>query len=513
LPADAASETPTSQALLPVGLLDTSQIEESVERQLRASFDLLTQKRETAGTPPSELANAYGELGKLLMSARDFDLAEPYFLNAQALAPRDRRWPYYLGHLYKNKGVLDQAAASFQRALELDEHDVPTLFWLGDLCVLDGRPAEAAQLFSRALATDPRNLPARFGLGRAALAQRDFKGAVDHFEAVLGLEKNAVGVHYPLALAYRGLGETAKAEAHARTRGESDLLPVDPLMDELRALLQSAVSYELAGTRALNGGDWRTAMAEFRKGLALEPSSAALRHKLGTALYLSGDVRAAEGTFADVVRESPTYAKAHYSLGVLLAAQGRDEEAIARLSGAVGHEPAYVDAHVGLAELLRKSGRLREAVAHYDRALALDPRISAAALGRALTLIRLQRYTEALDRLRGSVRGHPEEPWFAHALARLLAAAPDDRVRDGRQALAVIESLSEQDRRLDLGETMAMALAEVGRYEEAATWQRHAIEAARKTGQTDLAVVMAERLRLYESDRPSRTPWRPEELR
>lgn len=496
-----------------VVLPDMSRFEPSVRQQLREAFEQLAKTRKAVGAPSAELSAAYGELGKLLMAARDVEFAEPYFLNAQSLAPTDRRWPYYLGHVYKSTGALDRAAASFGRALELNDRDVPTLIWLGEVHLLEGRDADAAPLFARAREADLNNLSARFGLGRVALARRDYKEAIAHFEAVLTLGPEAISVHYPLALAYRGLGDDVKADAHARLRGEADLSPADPLMDELRASLHSAVSYEVAGTRALNAGDWKTALAELRKGLALEPSSAALQHKLGTALYLSGDLRAAETAFAQVVKESPTFAKAHFSLGVLLASQGRDAEAMPRLSAAVTHDPAYVEAHVSLAELLRKVGQLEKATTYYDRALALDPRLSAAALGRAVTLIRMKRYSEAAERLRGSVEAASDEPWLTHALARLLAAAPDDRVRDGRRALAAMDRLSPQDQRVDLGETMAMALAEVGRYQEAVTWQRGAIEAARQKGELDRAAWMAERLRLYESGRPSRIPWRPDELR
>jgi tetratricopeptide (TPR) repeat protein len=228
---------------------------------------------------------------------------------------------------------------------------------------------------------------------------------------------------------------------------------------------------------------------------------------------MSGDAVTAKTMFAEVVREAPTYAKAQYSLGVLLAMQDEDEQAAARLSAAIALEPNYVEAHVSLAELSRKRGRLQEAVSHYDRALAADSRLPEAALGRALTLIRLERYGEAIDRLREARQGHPASPWLAHALARLLAAAPDDRLRDGRQALGVMTALTPNDQRLDFGETMSMVLAEVGRYEEAAAWQRAAIELARRAGQAEQTARMTERLELYAAGRPSRRPWRPEELK
>ena len=52
-------------------------------------------------------------------------------------------------------------------------------------------------------------------------------------------------------------------------------------------------------------------------------------------------------------------------------------------------------------------------------------------------LVRLGRYQEARDRLERDVQAFPDQLGFAHALARLLSAAPDDRVRDGARADAI----------------------------------------------------------------------------
>ena len=57
---------------------------------------------------------------------------------------------------------------------------------------------------------------------------------------------------------------------------------------------------------------------------------------------------------------------------------------------------------------------------------------------------------------------------------------------------------------LEMYETMAMALAEVGRYDEAANWQRQAMSAAEQNGRADVARVMANALALYEQGRPVR---------
>ena len=93
-------------------------------------------------------------------------------------------------------------------------------------------------------------------------------------------------------------------------------------------------------------------------------------------------------------------------------------------------------------------------------------------------------------------------------MARLLAAAPDDRVRDGKAALSIVEQLVKIEKTPALGETMAMTLAELGRYPEAISWQREAIAAAKQAGRSEMTAGMAENLKLYERRQPCRTPWR-----
>jgi len=102
---------------------------------------------------------------------------------------------------------------------------------------------------------------------------------------------------------------------------------------------------------------------------------------------------------------------------------------------------------------------------------------------------------------------------FGHALARLLAAAPDARVRDGRRALQLLDQLIKGQQTIELAETTAMALAEVGRYREAVEVQREALTAATGSSLSLVERHIRENLRLYESGKPCRTPFADDELR
>ena len=78
--------------------------------------------------------------------------------------------------------------------------------------------------------------------------------------------------------------------------------------------------------------------------------------------------------------------------------------------------------------------------------------------------------------------------------------------------MRLVEELAAKGRSPDLGETMAMALAELGEYERSAALQRNLLRAAEKAGLGPVGQRLARNLSLYESRRPCRTPWTDDEM-
>jgi len=391
----AACSQPKTEAIVskatlrPIVLPDLSRMEKPVQEQMRAAYASLMKQLEDQTTTSAERAAAYGEMGNLLLAAEYLDAAEPCYLNAHALAAGDMRWPYYLGHVYRTRGESEKASQAFERALEIAPADLAALVWLGNVYLEQGKADAAERLFTRALALQPRSVAALAGQGRAALASRQFARAVDSFEQALSVDSRSSMVHYPLALAYRGLGDMAKAEAHARLRGDVEVGPADPLMQELGGVLHSAVSYENRGIRALEAGDWAMAASWFRKALELAPDNASLHHRLGTALSLAGDPTGAAEQFEDAIRRSPRYAPSYFSLGVMLASAGRDADAVERFRAAVGYEPTNAEARLQLAG----------------------------------ALVRLRRFDEAHAQLVEGAKRNPERPEFSRALEQFRPRA------------------------------------------------------------------------------------------
>ena len=512
---------PSRPALLTVALPDLSRSDAGVQAQANDAFERLNAKIKDRATTDAELAAAYGELAMLLQAAEFPDAAEPAYRNAQTLAAADLRWPYYLGHLYKAKGDLEKAAESWRRVLTLQPDNFATLIWLGRLLVDLGRAADAAPLFSRALELMPRSVAALAGLARVDLERRDYSSAAARLESALAIDPQAESLHAPLATAYRSMGQADKASPHLRQWRNTDILFPDPLQRELDLLLESGLSYELRGVRALEAKDWNAAAGFFRRGLALArpgtPLHRSLAHKLGTALFMGGDGQGAAQQFEAVVKAAPpdgideSTAKAHYSLGVLMAEQGRNRAALDHLSAAVRYQPSYLEARLGLADALRREGRVKEALQQYEEALVINPQNPVGRLGYAVALAGLRRFREAVDWLDDARQRYPDRPEFTHALARVLATAPDAAIRDGQRARELITQVFEKDRSTSVGETMAMTLAEVGDFDRASAIQRGVRDAAQKARLQEAVARMESNLREYEQRRPCRTPWRNSE--
>ena len=387
-------------------------------------------------------------------------------------------------------------------------------------CWTSPGPPRRPSTSGRAAVVHPGQPVVRFELGRAALARRDYARAVEYLSAVLVLVPDATVVHYPLAMAYRGVGDLDRAAHHLErrggrgTRGYSTGVAVgmpDPLLRGLEGLIETPQSHRDRGLDAAALLDWPEAVRHYRLAVEAEPDYAAMRVNLGTALERVGDARGALAEYDAALALDPGLWEAWYGPGDLLERGGRDAEAIASFRSAIRENPTFVAAHLRLGNALRRTDRLEEALAHYRRVIDLRPGDPGARFGEAMALVRLGRYAEARDRLEEALRVLPDQPMFAPALARVLSAAPDDAVRDGARAWELVAGLADDQQHPGVFETLAMALAEVGHFDLAVDWQRLAMTTAARAGRADVAREMAASLALYARRRPSRTPWRDDD--
>jgi tetratricopeptide (TPR) repeat protein len=489
---------------------DLSGLDESLQQRIRDAYSDLVNLASSRSSV--EAAEATGRVGMLLFAAERYGAAEPFFSNARMLNAADVRWPYLLGHVHTRLNAPERAATFFEESSRIDPRHVPSLIWLGETYLTLGRAADAERQLAAAIEIQPSSVAAWFTRGRAALARGDHTTAVTYLERALSLNSEADAVHYQLGLAYRAAGDRTKAELHLKRRADAaSIVPEDPLLESLPALLDTGAAYLARGLEAIDRRDWPAAVANLQTASRLSPRDAGVHLNLGTALFLSGDRAAARAAFATAIRIAPDLPKPHYTLGLLNESEQRDGDAIEQFAAAVRLDPNYVEAQASLADALRRTGQLQASLAPYLKVLAINPAVSQARFGYAMALVRLGRYRDALAWLKQAAAMHPDQAGFAHALARLLAAAPDDVVRNGGEAAQITDALLRSNRSWTLLETRAMAAAEQGEFPDAIKWQQAAIEEAASVGQDAAVAHMQDIMGRYRRGMPCRMPWRPDD--
>jgi cytochrome c-type biogenesis protein CcmH/NrfG len=91
-------------------------------------------------------------------------------------------------------------------------------------------------------------------------------------------------------------------------------------------------------------------------------------------------------------------------------------------------------------------------------------------------------------------------------LARILATSPDAQTRNGAEAVRLARRAADLTGHTNVQvlDSLAAAYAEAGRFPEAVQTAQDAMQRASGAGQTNAAVQLAERLKLYQSQRPLR---------
>ena len=217
----AGLQDPGAKELTPIPHPDLNAVERLIREQLQAERSRLTAKVSAAEVPDSARADAFGGLGRLYHAYDFTEAAGACYRNALVLKPKDFRWAYLLGRLLESQGDLKQAVEHYRRAADIAPEDLPTLLHLAQAQLNLNRPDLAEPLFKEAISRDPypSSASALVGLGKIALSRNDPGEAIEYFETAVSMQPEASSIHYPLAMAYRQIGDLEKAREHLKKRG------------------------------------------------------------------------------------------------------------------------------------------------------------------------------------------------------------------------------------------------------------------------------------------------------
>ena len=372
-----------------------------------------------------------------------------------------------LGRVFHAYEFFDAADACYRNAAILRPSDSRWLHLRAYLLQQTGRFEDAVPLYLAARRAAPEDYAAAVHLGETYLGLGRIADAREQFETM--------AMRYPAASS-AGLGEIA-----LRERRYQDAIAH---LEAALARFPSATSLEYSLGMAYRGlGRMDDARAHLQRG--------------GT-----GGVRVAD-PIVDELQTLVRGERAFVMQGRRAYEAGQYQVAADAFRKAAVAAPADAIPHVNLAAALAQLGDANGAAEQLAIAVRLDPDDETTLLKLSILLADRERYREAVQHLDESHRRFPDRPATATTLARLLASSPDRSIRDGQRAFDVATMVYQREPSPAHGETVAIALAELGRCDEAVDWMRRAIDDADRAKDTAEAVRLRSEASKYAA-RPCR---------
>ena len=405
-------------------------------------------------------------------------------------------------------GKNEQALAVLQQAAARDPRHAHTRYLLGQALWRLGRYDEAKEAFIRARDEDicPLRAVTQFGAAVADVAAARGVPLVD-FTAIV-----------------------EDRSPHATPGTELFLDHVHPTIEGNR-LLAMALLDELAQRKIVTKASWDPAAIDAVKA---KVAGSITDRDRGIALRNVAKVLAWAGKFEEAytlakraTQLAPDDAEAEYQLAGSAQNTGKpaDAEKLYHAILAKEVDPKavpyyYVESHYYLGELLAEQGKDPEATGHFHMALRINPRHERAKAKLDQTAAALMtlgnRYllngktAEAVAYLEAALLARKDNLEAMNNLAWALVTCPRAQFRNAVRAVELASRACELTghTKATCLDTLAAALAESGRFIEAAETAHRAAALARAAGEAKLAQDILARLKLYRAKKAYREPAR-----
>lgn len=258
----------------------------------------------------------------------------------------------------------DRARPLGLKLLAQTPHDPEVLYLNGVLDHEVGEDSTAKAHLEEAVAQVPDFSYSRYHLGVVLVSLHEWKEAKENLEKAIALGAADPKVHYELGKTLHALGENDRASREFQRYQDLRKTEDDRV---------AAVAHAAQGDKALEAGELKEAIEDYRKACELAPASAVDKFKLATALHKAGDVQGERTQLEQAVKLDPKLAGAQQQLGLLLARSGDAAGAVEHFQMAVYAAPGWVEAWIDLSAELAVEAHFPDAREAAAMALRLDP--------------------------------------------------------------------------------------------------------------------------------------------
>lgn len=192
---------------------------------------------------------------------------------------------------------------------------------------------------------------------------------------------------------------------------------------------------------------------------------------------------------------NPTSWKSRHNYACTLDAQGKSQEALTQFTEAIRLRPSNAEAHNDMALTLMKLGRNQEAIVAFQHSLQIRP-TAGAARNLASLLLMSGDPAQAIQVYRFAMQVDPGDLQNQRSLAWLLATHPDDKVRNGKEAVALAQQIvTDTNSQVPLFLlTLSLAYAEAGDFDQAVALATQASQVYRNTGDSDMSQLVVNQI-------------------
>ncbi|MDJ0874466.1 MAG: tetratricopeptide repeat protein [Desulfobacterales bacterium] len=262
------------------------------------------------------------------------------------------------------------------------------------------------------------------------------------------------------------------------------------------------------GLVELKNGHYQRAVEAFTFAIEAVPHDFEALNNRGFARIYTGDYDGAIADCTMAITLNPGSAKAYNNRGFAYIFKGSYGKALKDFDRAIAINPRYVDAYSNRCLARIRQERYPQAVTDCSQALAINPRSAKSLYNRGFARDRQGDPAGALGDYVQALSVNPDYIEVLNNIAWILATSPDERLRDGKRAVALAERANAHATDINFMDTLAAAYAEAGRYDDAVAMANRVISMLAESGAASELGPHVERLSLYEEGRPYRDPVR-----
>lgn len=374
----------------------------------------------------------------------------------------------------------------FTHAIQVTDENATPHNNLGGALTAQGKYDEAIEQFDLALKLRPKWEMAQNNLGIALLDQGKLQDAITSFQAAITIKPDYGEAHINLGIALARQGKLDEAIVQYRKA-----LEISP----------SAEAHNRLGGALERQGKTEAAAQHYATALVINPGFAEAQVNLASIFIAQGKFGPAKEHLLAAVKSNPDLAAAHNNLGNSLAGLGDLDQAAAEYLRTLKLQPDNPQAHLNLANLMARHGQLNEAILHYSAVLKQQPDLAQAHINLAYILNQQGKVDKAIDHYRAALRSDPHAAVALENLAWILATQPDPKLRDGAEALRLSTLAAQSAAPTDATawDIQAAACAEAGKFAEAVSAAKKAIDLANASQNKGLVAQIQSRLKHYEA--------------